>query len=64
VENVELTDFGVDKFKIIRDTVYLCIENSYHKTKLSNLFFEKQLNVSTTTRNWNTANKLVVLLKK
>jgi len=40
VENVELTDFGVDKFKIIRDTVYLCIENSYHKTKYQIYFLK------------------------
>jgi len=64
VKNVDLTDFGVDKFKIIRDMIYLYIESPYHKTKLSNLFFEKQLKVSTTTRNWNTSNKLVALLKK
>jgi len=64
VKSLEQTDFGVDKFKIIGDIIYLRIESPYHKTKLSNLFFEKQLKVSTTTRNWNTSNRLAGLLKK
>jgi uncharacterized protein (DUF1697 family) len=34
--------------------VYLYCPNGYGKTKLSNSFFEKQLKVSATTRNWRT----------
>lgn len=64
VSKIEPTDFGIDKFKIVGDVVYLYIQTPYHKTKLSNVFFEKKLGVSTTTRNWKTSNKLLSLLNK
>lgn len=50
---------GHDKFIVDGQSIYICIEGAYHKTKLSNQFFEKKLKVSTTTRNWKTLNKLV-----
>ncbi len=43
--------------------IYLFCPNGYGKTKLSNNFFEKKLNVSATTRNWKTVNKLFDIAK-
>lgn len=46
----------------IRSTIaYLYVPNGYGKTKLTNSFLEKKLNVLATTRNWNTTNKLMQL---
>lgn len=38
--------------------IYLYCPDGYGKSKLSNTFFEKQLKVTATTRNWNTVTKL------
>ncbi len=54
-------NFGSDQFLIQGNRIYLFIENQYHKTKLSNLFFEKKLKISTTTRNWKTVKKMLEL---
>ena len=49
---------------IIKDkVVYLKCVDKYHKTKLSNQFFEKKLKTSATTRNWKTVNKLLEIAK-
>ena len=42
--------------------VYLFCPNGYGKTKLSNVFIEKKLGVSATTRNWKTVEKLYELI--
>jgi len=44
---------GGDIAKLAFDVVYLRCEGEYHKTKLSNNFFEKELGVVCTTRNRN-----------
>ena len=59
VESIEGIDFSPDKFIIKEKEIYLHIPESYGETKLSNNFFEKKLNVTATTRNWNTVNKLL-----
>lgn len=38
--------------------IYLFCPNGYGRTKLSNSFFERNLKVSATTRNWRTVNSL------
>jgi uncharacterized protein (DUF1697 family) len=43
--------------------VYLFTPNGYGRSKLSNSFFEKTLNVRATTRNWNTVMALLNLAK-
>lgn len=50
-----------DKFMIVDDVVYIHCPGSYAKTKLSNQFFEKQLNMKATTRNWKSVCKMVDL---
>jgi uncharacterized protein (DUF1697 family) len=59
VLSIESLAKGNDKFLIDRQTTYVNTQGAYHKTKLSNQFFEKKLKVSTTTRNWKTTIKLL-----
>ncbi|NEW06638.1 DUF1697 domain-containing protein [Paenibacillus sp. SYP-B3998] len=51
----------MDEFRIVDREVYVLCRGSYGKTKFSNAFFEKKLGVTTTTRNWDTINKLIQL---
>lgn len=53
-----------DKFKHVNKEVFIFCEGKYHKSKLSNNFFEKKLKVGATTRNWKTVLKLWELLQK
>lgn len=46
-------------FAIESREVFLFLPNGQGKTKLSNSFFEKMLNVKATTRNWNTVTALM-----
>ncbi len=57
----ELTSKSPDQFEIIGKNAFILCQDKYHKSKLSNSFFEKKLNVTTTTRNWKTLAKLVEL---
>ncbi|WP_321322709.1 DUF1697 domain-containing protein [Labilibaculum sp.] len=57
-------NYGPDSFQIIDKDVFIYCPGPYHKTKLSNQFFESKLKVKTTTRNWNTVLKLLELIKQ
>ncbi|RJQ17050.1 DUF1697 domain-containing protein [Candidatus Woesearchaeota archaeon] len=48
-----------EEFFISGKEIYLFYPNGYGRTKLSNTFFEKTLNVTATTRNWNTVTALM-----
>ena len=50
--------FAPDRFRVTPDAVYLHCPNGYGRSKLSNAFFEKQLGVAATTRNWRTVTTL------
>ncbi len=50
-----------DVFTVIDKTIYLYCPNGYGRTKLDNIFFERQLKVMATTRNWNTVQTLMTL---
>lgn len=54
-------NYEPDKFVIKNKDVFIFCEGKYHKSKLTNTFFEKKLKVSTTTRNWKTILKLLEL---
>jgi len=58
IKLIELLNFTPDSFKIIDHSVFIYCAGKYHKSKLTNNFFEKKLNVTTTTRNWKTILKL------
>jgi uncharacterized protein (DUF1697 family) len=47
-----------DEFRVVGQQVYLRCPNGYGKSKLTNAYFEKQLGVAATTRNWKTVTKL------
>jgi len=52
-----------EEFFISGREICLFCPDGYGKTKLSNNFFERKLNVQATTRNWKTVNKLLELAK-
>jgi len=52
-----------DRFVLKGDNVFLYCPGGYGKTRFSNVFLEKLLGVTATTRNWKTINALVDLLK-
>jgi uncharacterized protein (DUF1697 family) len=65
-ENEEKTltyNYAPDKFKIDGRNVFIFCTGKYHKSKLTNAFFEKKLNTGATTRNWKTVLKLYDLSK-
>jgi uncharacterized protein (DUF1697 family) len=53
-----------DEFIIRDNEVYLFCPIGYGKTKFSNTFFEKKLNVTATTRNWKTVNALFEIAER
>lgn len=59
LESIKNFDYLPDKFVILGQEVFLYCPFSYGETKLSNKFFENQLKISATTRNWKTINKLL-----
>lgn len=61
VEVIRAIDFKPEEYLITDKAVYLKCADKYHKSRLSNNFFEKKLEVTATTRNWKTVNKLVEL---
>jgi uncharacterized protein (DUF1697 family) len=65
-ENIDKTltyNYEPDKFKIDKKDAFIFCAGKYHESKLTNNFFEKQLKVVATTRNWKTILKLSELSK-
>ena len=58
IEAVQVMNEGDDQFEIDGRFVFIRCFGKYHKSKLSNQFFEKKLGVNATTRNWKTVRKL------
>ncbi len=50
-----------DELRVVGREVYLRCPNGYGRSKLTNAFFEKQLGVRATTRNWKTVTELARL---
>lgn len=61
----ELKDqkFKDDVFEVKENIVFLKYADSAANTKLDNKIIEKKLRVTSTTRNWNTTNKLYEMFK-
>jgi uncharacterized protein (DUF1697 family) len=53
-----------DEFRVVGREVYLQCPNGYGRSKLTNAFFEKQLGVAATTRNWRSVTKLAELASR
>ena len=60
-EKFLLTDFSPDSVQLIDDTLYTLYNTKHSDSKFTNNFFEKQLKVTSTSRNFNTMSKLVEL---
>lgn len=63
LENIKSFDFSPDQFEIVGKDVFGYCAGKYHKTKLSNQFFENKLKVAATTRNWKTVIRLFEMVK-
>lgn len=61
VRELAARDFAPDELRVSGQAVYLHCPNGYGRSKLSNAYFEKQLGVAATTRNWKTVTKLAEL---
>ena len=60
-DNLRLYKDKVDQFALGEQEIFLFCPGGYGKTKLSNTFFEKKLDVIATTRNWKTVNALYAM---
>lgn len=58
---IEVKGINDDEYKIENDMVYIYCPTGFAKTKISNNLFERKLNVTATTRNYNTTMKLMEL---
>jgi uncharacterized protein (DUF1697 family) len=58
---LEQVEFPPDELRVVGQEVFLHCPDGYGRSKLSNAFFEKQLGVRGTTRNWRTVTKLAEL---
>ena len=63
-KHIDLSGYGDTQATLQEDVVHLYCPNGYGKTKLNTNFFEKELGILATTRNWNTVEKLLQLAKK
>jgi uncharacterized protein (DUF1697 family) len=64
IEEINKVKDKAEEFSSSDKEIYLFCPNGYGKTKLSNNFFERELKVSATTRNWKTVNTLYSMAKK
>ena len=60
-EKFLLTDFSPDAVKLIDDILYTLYNTKHSDSRFTNNFFESQLKVASTSRNFNTMRKLVEL---
>lgn len=63
IKKIKEYNFEPDTFHIIEKEIYIHCPNGYGRTKLTNTFFEKKLNITATTRNWKTSNELLTIMK-
>ncbi|MEE9408684.1 MAG: DUF1697 domain-containing protein [Polaribacter sp.] len=61
---IEVNGVNDDEYLIDNDMIYIYCPSTFAKTKLSNNLFERKLNVTATTRNYNTTLKLLELATK
>jgi len=50
-----------DEFRVVGHEIYLHYPNGYGRSKITNAWFEKELGVAGTARNWRTVTKLAAL---
>jgi len=64
LEDLSQYEDKIDKFAIGEQEIFLFCPGGYGKTKLSNTFFERKLNIVATTRNWKSVNALYEMVNK
>jgi len=64
LNNLYVAECKKDEFFVKDKEIFLFCPNGYGRTKLTNNFFEKKLNLSATTRNWKTVNALCNMANK
>jgi uncharacterized protein (DUF1697 family) len=62
VEALDPDRFAPDRFAVAGREVYLHCPHGYGNSKINNTYFEKQLGVAATTRNWRTVRHLADLV--
>ncbi len=60
-ENLAAVKNDVDEIRLSGSEVYILCRNGYGQTLFSNTFIEKKLAIASTTRNWDTVQKLLSL---
>jgi uncharacterized protein (DUF1697 family) len=63
VRRLNDADFAPDELRVSGRTVYVHCPAGYGRSKLSNAFLEKELDVRATTRNWRTVTALAELTR-
>lgn len=61
LNELKISQFKPDEAFIDGIRIYMKLETGAGNTKLTQKYIEKKLNVTATTRNWNTVNKLIEL---
>jgi len=61
---IEEKKLNGEEISFTDNAIYLYSPNAYGKTKLTNSFLEKKLEVSATTRNWKTTNALLKIAQE
>jgi uncharacterized protein (DUF1697 family) len=64
LDAIDAARFAPDRFAARGSEIYLSCPNGYGRTKLTNTFFERQLDTRATTRNWKTVTNLVGLTQE
>lgn len=56
-------EIGGDRFRLVGREIYMLYQQSSHKSKLSNQFFEQRLKQVATNRNWRTITTLAGMVR-
>lgn len=61
LNELKISQFKPDEAFVDGNKIYMKLETGAGNTKLTQKYIEKKLNVTATSRNWNTVNKLIEL---
>ena len=61
---IDAGQFSPDTFAVGERAIYLWLPGGFHRTKLTNAFWERRLGLDATIRNWNTVTKLLGLAQE
>ncbi|MFK8038029.1 MAG: DUF1697 domain-containing protein [Crocinitomicaceae bacterium] len=59
IDSLSEVSFAPDVFKVTNEVIYLKLQGKASDSKITNVFFEKKLGQTCTTRNWKTTLKLL-----